>query len=310
MTQHEIKQNTKEHKSALSDAVLERIEKERVQPCSKLRFACIHAGVWLGWGLSVVFGAMSVAVLIYVGDHARFALYEATHETPVSFFIEVLPYMWIVTFLAMAAFGYYNMRHTKSGYRYPMWHLLASSVVFSLLGGFVMHVFGAGYIIDTQIGKRMPTTYTSLEQSEYQMWQMPSEGRLVGVFTTMDEDDSELYVFTDEGGDRWKVEAVELRGPDRELLVSGGRVRVLGTTTDTEKRLFHACGVFPWMYDKNVTANDMKKDRKLFIEKMHEHMEEGSQLEVLEEVVFGTDQGAPFRRGLCRELTVMKRLSF
>lgn len=308
MTHSETKQNMAKKKPSLSSAVLERIEKERVTPSSKWKFTCIHSGVWLGWGLSVLFGAMSVAVLIYVGGYARFALYEATHETPVSFLFEILPYMWIVTFLAMAAFGYFNMRHTKSGYRYPMWHLLVSSVVLSIVGGFVMHVFGAGYIIDTQIGKRMPTAYTSLERSERLMWQVPSEGRLLGVFNEMDEDESELYVFTDEEGAQWKVEAMELRAPDRELLTSGDTVRVLGTTTDAQKRLFHACGVFPWMFKKNVTVTEMENDRRLFVEKMHGHMEEGLRIAKLEEEVFGVNDEIPFGMGLCADLSVIKRM--
>jgi len=309
MTQEKLKQNTSQEKTPLCDSVLGRIESERVTPSSRFKFECMNYGVWFAWALSIIFGAISVAVLVYIGTHARFALHEATHETPISFFVEILPYVWIVTFAAMGACAYFNMRHTKCGYRYPVWQLLFSSVIFSVIGGVVLHVFGAGYAIDTQLGKKMPAAYRSLENAELGMWQSPSDGRLLGVFNTMDEAD-ELYIFVDKDGQQWSIQTAELRTPDRELLSSGKTVRVLGTTTDTQTKLFHACGVFPWMYDKNASLKDMEQDRRVFVERMYEHMEKGDRLRALEKETFKAGQQKSFSDGLCAEIAVMKKMKF
>jgi hypothetical protein len=296
-------------KSSLTCAVLERIEKDSVRPYSAWKFVCINYFVWIAWVFSVVFGAVSVAVLIYVGDHARFALYEATHKTTFSFLVEVMPYIWIVTFLCMSIFAYYNIRHTKSGYKYPFWKLLISSLLFSVGGGIVLHIFGIGYVIDTQLAKTMPV-YRSLEHTEQRMWQSPQEGRLLGTFRQMDEKD-EVYVFEDTSDNIWSIQTIELRDADRELLSSGKTVRVLGTTTDSTLRQFHACGVFPWMYDKKVSIDDMKKDRKLFLRRMYDHMETGERLKRFEHAVFDNDQDMPFEEeGLCAEISAVKRMKF
>jgi hypothetical protein len=264
--------------------------------------------VWVAWALSVIVGAISFTVLVYVGNHSRFALYEATHDTSLSFFTEVLPLLWIAAFLLMGAFAYFNMRHTKSGYKYPMWQLLVSSVVFSVIGGVVLNVFGAGYLIDTQLGKGMPM-YKSLERIEAQMWQKPEEGRLLGEFSQMDKIDG-VYLFVDTKHTQWSIQTMELRAPDRALLRSGSIVRVLGTTTDANKGRFHACGVFPWMFDATVSAKDMKADRKIFVERMYEHMEKGDRLRNLEKEVFDENDDMPFAEGLCADLAVMKRMKF
>ena len=306
MKDKQTKQNTAQKTSELSSAVLGRIEE--VTPDAKWKFACANYFVWIAWALSVVFGAVSVAVLIYVADHSRFALFEATHDTPLSFFAEVLPFIWIGTFVAMGASAYFNMQHTKCGYRYPMWQLLISSVVFSVVGGAILHIFGTGYLIDTQLAKRMPL-YTSLERTEQHMWQKPEEGRLLGVFSAMDEKD-EMYVFIDNNNTQWQIQTVELRDRDRHLLSSGDTVRVLGTTTNRENNLFHACGVFPWMYDRGVSVRDMKKDRQQFVERMYEHMEKGDRLRNLEREVFEKNTDMPFADGLCAEISVMKRMKF
>ena len=309
MTQKESQQNTHEKlDSSLSNMVLDRIEQDAVTPSARWKFLCIDYFVWIAWAVSVIFGAVSFTVLVYVGDHARFALYEATHNTPLSFFVEVLPLIWIAVFLIMGALAYFNMRHTKSGYKYPMWQLLISSVVFSAVGGMVLHVFGAGHLIDTQLGKGMPM-YKSLERTEAQMWQRPEEGRLLGVFSEMDEKD-EMYIFIDEGAKKWSIQTGELRVRDRELLGSGSTVRVLGTTTDARAGYFHACGVFPWLFDAGVSIADMRTDRKIFVERMYEHMEKGDRLKGLEREVFKEEQDMPFDEGLCAELSVVKRMKF
>jgi hypothetical protein len=264
--------------------------------------------VWIAWAVSVIFGAVSFTVMLYVADNARFALYEATHTTPLSFFAEVLPFMWIVAFLIMGALAYYNMSHTKSAYKYPLWQLLASSMVFSIVGGIVLHVFGVGYVIDTQLGKGMPM-YKSYERNEAQMWQKPEEGRLLGMFSKMDEEE-QVYIFIDENGTKWSIKTIELRTPDLDLLSSGKTVRVLGTTKNQKAGYFHACGVFPWMYNGTVSTKGMRADRKVFIEKMYEHMEKGDRIDGFEREVFKENQDMPFDEGLCADLAVIKRMKF
>tara|TARA_B100000745_G_C20153257_1_gene395291 strand:- start:3644 stop:4633 length:990 start_codon:yes stop_codon:yes gene_type:complete len=295
-------------RTELVTSVLKRIEGEHVVPSSKWRFVCTEYGIWALWALTVVIGALSVAVMIFVGGHARFALYEATHDTALSFFVEVLPYIWIVVFVVMTVLAYVNLRHTKRGYRYQVYHVVISSVVFSVVGGLVLHVFGIGSLIDTQFGKRMPN-YQSMEKAEIRMWQAPKEGRLVGIFSAMDETDT-LYVFTDEAGQVWKIETLELRDRDKELLSSGYQVRVLGTTTDAAQYRFYACGVFPWMFGKDVSTMDIREDRKQFVARMYEHMETRKRLLDIQRETYGNDIPMPFVEGKCGELAVMERMKF
>jgi len=161
--------------TGMCDRIMSRIDEEAILPCPRWQFMCIHSGVWCLWAVSVIAGAIAVAVMFYVGNHARFELYEATHETPLSFFVEVLPYLWVGVFILMAAFAYYNLRHTKHGYKYPFTHIILSSIIFSVAGGVVLQLFGVGYLIDTSLSHGMPTD-PSFGRMERKMWQSPAEG--------------------------------------------------------------------------------------------------------------------------------------
>lgn len=306
MTQQKTTKDTTT--SPLAESVLERISNEQVVPCSKWQVRCSEYSVWLLWGTTVAFGALSVAVMLFVGGHASYALHEATHTSVVSFFVEVMPYIWIGVFGVMALLAYVNFRHTKHGYRYQVHHILLSSIAFSVLGGLFLHAFNVGAIIDDQFGKRM-ATYPSMEKKELQLWQDAAAGRLVGTFMEMDETDS-LYMFTDTAGARWHIETVELRDRDRQLLSSGNTVRVLGTTTDAVAAKFYACGVFPWMFDKKTSLSEMREDRKEFVDKMYEHMESGQRTAALERETYDNPAKKPFADGKCAELAAVKRMRF
>jgi len=293
----------------LSASVLDRIEKESITPSSWWKFACINCVVWTAWITTVIFGAISVAVLVYVSNRTRFELYEATHETFASFILDTLPFIWMFSFFAMITLAYINMRNTKCGYRYPLWRMLVSSILFSVVGGVVLHVFGVGYYTDTQFAKNMPT-YISLERAEESLWQKPEKGRLLGVFGSLSSDDSSP-IFIDAKENTWELETGELPQEGVKTLESGQKVRLLGAVSPVGQDVFHVCGVFPWMFNKNLSNHEMSKGRKIFIERMYEHMEKGERLKGLEKEVFKANKAAPFgKKSICAELAMMKRMKF
>jgi len=126
------------------------------------------------------------------------------------------------------------------------------------------------------------------------------------------EDELMYYDFNDMNGASWSIMVQELREPDLQLLKSGESVRLLGTTTNLSKRHFHACGVFPWLFSKDVGAADMAAQRQVFVHRMYDHMETGDRLKALEAEVYPNRplKGKPFMEGLCAEIAAVKRVKF
>ena len=235
--------NTDRESTSCKKSVLERIEKEDVCPKSRWVFTCREAGVWLLWVTSVLVGALAVAILLFVAQHHWYALYEATHDNFLTFIVDFLPYLWLSVFLAMFAAAAYNLQHTKHGYRYPLWQILLSSFVLSIVGGLALNVFGLGYKADYQLGKQM-AMYKSQEKLEEMLWQNPEEGRLVGV-KVFDTTATNTVIFEDSTGSRWVLDTRDMRPKDLELLNQNQSVKLLGSMTDGARQVFHPCGAFP-----------------------------------------------------------------
>ncbi|MBP6924564.1 MAG: hypothetical protein KBB78_03265 [Candidatus Pacebacteria bacterium] len=284
------------------DKVMSRIECEHICPRSKTFFKTRECGVWALWGVSVIVGALSVAVSLFVISHRQYALYEATHENFFTFMVEALPYLWIIVFALMVGVAVYNLRHTKSGYRYPLWQIFGSSMVLSLAGGTAMHVFGFGYNIDHQLGQ-MPL-YASQEKMEISMWQNPEDGRLLGRIVEPPRPPMATATFTDVSGNMWQIDMTELAPHEQELLMREDNVKLIGIL-DKDTMLFHSCGAFPWLLDKPVRREDLEAARMAFETKIHSFEErvekKMSEMDQIEEGKRGDDSP-------CEEIAPVKRM--
>lgn len=298
--------------SQLKDTFFSQIEERNVQPRSRWFFLCKEYSTWLFWSISVLVGAVSVAVSIFVLSHRQYALYEATHDNFWTFMVEVLPYMWFVLFGLMAGAAWFNFRQTKRGYKQSLWKVIIGSVSLSVLGGFVLQSYGLGYQTDKMLGDRMDT-YMSQDKMERKLWQAPQEGRLLGqqIVAVDAVATGTRIVFKDEQGHEWDMQIVDLFDRDKELLRSQRRVRVLGSTTDAISRQFHACGVFPWMVDGAVSMRELDQERKAFVQKVYDQKHKAEdRLALLEQDTF-TDLEAKkhMNMGICAEIAAVRRIS-
>lgn len=254
----------------VKNKVLSRIEREGVNPRGRWQFVGKECAVWCAWVGTIFLASVAVAVSFFIISHRQYALYEATHESFWPFMLEVLPYIWISIFILSGFLALYHLRHTKRGYRYPFWTIILTSIFLSLCGGLMLHLFGMSFIFDRQLGEYMPG-YISQNTMEKQFWQQPVEGRLIGTYVRGSENGATVII-EDVIGDEWIMNTAELYDRDLELLRQGVPVRLLGVVpAGSETGVFHACGVFPWMYDHMVSMQDLYDDREAAIARLRQH---------------------------------------
>jgi hypothetical protein len=203
-----------------------------------------------------------------------YALYEATHENFLTFLVDSLPFLWLVAASFMILASFFNIRHTKNGYKYPVILVVGSSLGFSILGGAVLHYLGAGYYLDRFLGE-MSDTYQSRLEFEARLWQAPKYGRLVGHAAPPDAVGAiNGFVFYDIDERPWPMADSELGERESELLRSGRKVKLLfATSTVGGEEAFYACGVFPWMLDEVPAIAKYKESRAEFINRVEERRE-------------------------------------
>lgn len=301
-----MKESPKKPK-CLKTSLFERIESEHVCPRSRFFFRGRECFVWFLWLLSVVVGAFAVAVSLFVVTHQQYALYEATHENVFTYLVEVLPYLWMVIFGLMVYIALYNLRHTAHGYRHPVWMVLASSVVLSFAGGTALHMFGIGYSVDNILGQHMQA-YLSQGKLEHKLWQDPAEGRMVGRQVLSTVSPTTTVIFEDITGHRWRMDVTELHPRDVALLASGEKVRLMGKAINEEVSLFHACGSFPLLLERDVTMERMSAERDEFLARIRNHAEK-------RELTLGFTSDSPFasttlpKQSQCATIPAVRRLS-
>lgn len=260
----------------VKEKVLARISAREVEPIPCWYFTSIEWSLRTLWVLSVLMGALAIAIILYVAEHGLFAFVEATHSNVWDFWFEVLPYLWIAIFVVMSALAYRNFRHTRGGYRYSAVTVVGSSIGLSVVGGILLHAGGFGAYFDHQFAEQMPATYPSLEKKELSMWQKPEDGRLVGAYVS--DLGTTTVVFEDIDGAQWDVSINELGEPDEVALRSGDKVRIIGFASTTPDRQFYSCGVFAWVYDRALTMDEMRVARSEFLARMVAHKDSDSQL--------------------------------
>jgi hypothetical protein len=294
----------------LKNTLLDRIEREKLQPRSRMFFHSKECVIWALWLISVAVGALAVAISVFVVTHRQYEIYEATHENWFTFMVEVLPFIWVFVFCAMALFAVYNIKHTKKGYRYSVSTILASSIVLSFAGGSALQFFGLGYSIDAILGNQMPI-YMSQVKIERQLWQQPEEGRLIGKQVATTVATSSIIIFEDGAGSRWRVEVQELAPKDMTLLASGINVRMLGETMSDPAKIFHACGVLPWMMHKGVTAQQMSDQRESFLQRANQVAQKTeNSIADLEKELFIEDGAIDEQtKPICANIAAMRRIS-
>lgn len=250
----------------LKTAIVDRIAKENIAPRSKAYWFLLDVSVWGLWALAVLCGSLAVAVLLFASLQMSFELHEVTHNSVSEFIFEWLPLIWIAVLLLMSGLAYFNMRHTKRGYKYSLSIIVLSSISASIIGGFIFHYVGVGYYVDTYLGRSMPM-YHSQETFVMKKWQQPESGRLVGRFVENVEPTS-LLNFEDINGQVWRINVQELKPMDMQLARSGEKVRVIGVIATGTTNMIHSCAIFPWLFDKPPALKELREQRQMFLDKL------------------------------------------
>lgn len=275
--------NQQTHKD-IKETVMSRLENEKIEPISRWYWLSHEYALWGAWGASVLFGALAVSVASFASLHIGYALYEVSHNDFTDFVFDALPYLWLSTFFVMVIAAYFNLRHTKRGYRYPIFLVIGSSIGFSVLGGGLLHAVGGGWYIDRILGEVVPA-YQSREKLEERFWQAPMAGRFVGrLIEDLEPAESGVVKFIDSDNKTWLLNLEELRERDLSLLQSGQRVRLLAAPSgDDDEDILSACAVFPWLLDHAPPFREFQENRKMFIEGIREEREKFG-LRVMEQI--------------------------
>lgn len=179
-----------------------KIKEEKIAPKPRWHFLLKDYVIRITGTISLLIGAGAVSVMIYLFKYNGWEIQEQTNKNFWEFFLLTLPYFWII-FLGFFIFVlYYNLQHTKRGYRYSLWFIIATSILSSVLLGGVFFLLGLGEKIDNVLGEQAPF-YNTVINRHLNFWFNPEEGRLIGIVNATNEDRS--FELIDPSGEAWQV---------------------------------------------------------------------------------------------------------
>lgn len=220
-----------DNNKTIKDEVLEKITAGNVRPTSKWYFTVRHAALWTPGLLVTVLGSFAVAGILFGAVHAGWEYRSLTRFTLVEFLIEVVPLVWIFSFVLFGILIIRSLRLTSHGYRYKSGIIMVISLAVSVVLG------SALFALDMMVKQNALIRFTT-ERSQRMIWTSPGEGRLAGVIDT----DDGFILLTDTTGKQWILDTSELL--DDVLLTEGSSVRVVGEIIGEES--FRACFIVPW----------------------------------------------------------------
>lgn len=218
----------RDNKDNFDQKLVDKIKQEKLTPRPRWRFLLKDYVVWIFGILSLIIGALAVAVMMSLLKYSNWDIRTETHKTVWQFFLLTLPYFWII-FLGLFVFIlYYNLKHTKRGYRYPIGLSAAAAVVASIALGSLFFVAGLGEKIDNILGENVPL-YDTVINRNLSFWFDPDEGRLTGL--VLSKQDARNFQIVDPHGGYWRI-IVSADRPAPFLLRVGQPVDMIGRELD------------------------------------------------------------------------------
>lgn len=240
----------------IAQKVLREIKDKKIEPKPIWQFWGKNILVWLFFILSVMAGAVAVAVIIFVILNSD---WEACHEIAggqTQFLLKILPLFWLLVLTLLVLVSLYNFRHTKKGYKYNIIGVVILSIGSSLILGGVSYILGIGEIVEYQTARHIPL-YQGHAETRMKMWNQTDRGLLAGRILRVHEKELDLQ---DLQANNWQVKIDEAVISPVVVIREGNMIRVIGK--NKEGNLFVAERIMPWQGPGEKINWQIKIERK------------------------------------------------
>lgn len=206
----------------LNQKIIDKIKSESLTPTPRWHFLLKERFIWTIGALALLIGAAAVSVMIYLAQSNDLWLYDQAGSSFGTWLLLSLPYFWLLFLGLFVWLLYYNLKHTKRGYRYPTLFIVGTAILASIFLGVVFYACGVGTKIDDILGRQAPL-YDRVFNPHVDAWSRPEEGRITGLIVS--KPDQEHFILIDRERGEWTV---IYKIDDDNLVVLGQPVRVIG----------------------------------------------------------------------------------
>ncbi|MBU0597289.1 hypothetical protein KJ641_01675 [Patescibacteria group bacterium] len=228
--------------SEISKKIIEKIKDEQIKPNERWKLLMRDYSVWALGGFSILVGGFAVGVSIYLLTDHDWVIYKATERNFWTTALMLIPYFWLIILIIFGIISFYNVRHTKRGYKYQGYLIIMISIIFSLLLGGILFATGLGEKIDEALYTNVKP-YRQLIKHRSDMWQTPTKGRIAGKIIEIREDKNIVIVAF--GGNEWLIDITDAKRHPAVRIKIDQIIMILGEPIQND--YFIATEILPWM---------------------------------------------------------------
>ena len=227
----------------LSENILEEIKEKHIIPKPRWEFLLRDYVIWGMFAVLVIFGSIAFSVLVFMITDHDWDIYKNLGKSFWEFLLMSLPYFWIVLILAFSVFAWYDLKKTKSGYRYTFTKIGLANIGLSILLGTVFFYSGMGMKIENAFADNIPFYRAMHPARGISIWENPEKGLLAGEITGFIDDQG--FNLRDLKNQDWIINALNSVWPGGVKSSEGMIIRIIGQQTG--ESTFQASEVRPWM---------------------------------------------------------------
>jgi len=226
----------------LSADILKEIKQQDITPIPRWKFLLKNYGIWIIFGLLIILGSLSVSVVIFMFTDHDWDVYKYLNKSFTESILLAIPYFWFVLVSAFLAFAYYDLRRTKTGYKYNFVKIGAINILASVLLGVIFFYSGLGLRIDRIFADNIPYYREIHSFAGPRVWQNPENGLLVGEITSLKEDGN--FEIRDLKNQNWLVKCINCLWGGNLVGEQGMLVKLIGKITGDQ--VFEVSQIRTW----------------------------------------------------------------
>jgi len=216
--------------SDLIKKTLAAIKQQDITPTPRWQFLLKDYLVWTGAGITLALGSLAVPVIIHMLVANDWDVYVYLNGSLGQFILLTLPYFWMIFLLLFIALAYYNIRHTKGGYRYGMLYISIGSIAVSFVLGAALYGAGLGQVIDETLAQNVPF-YEEWARPRHWLWLQNKHGLLAGTIVEIRDDTH--FNLMDFRNKNWEVSyRMPVMHQPLPFMQNGIRIRAIGRRVD------------------------------------------------------------------------------
>ena len=223
-----------------SQKLLNEINTKQIKPSPRWHFVLKNYIFWSVFLMFIILGSVAFSIILYAATESDFDLLSSS-GSKIEFLFSILPLLWILFLAIFFLVSIFGIRHTKTGYRYPLLKILSVNILLSVLLGVLFFYTGGAEKMERIFAENVPV-YKSFEERMISRWSHPESGFLAGVI--LENRNNETILIEDFNGKQWEINIQNAVIRPRASLDLGEKTKIIGEVL--EENIFAAQEIRRW----------------------------------------------------------------